>query len=149
MHQYCREKQEAQIQTEEGIALATEQGFSLWVADFGVHKGIVLIEQGQRAEGFALIRESIAAVRTTGAEIGCPRYLMLLAEAYEKSGQIEEGLATLAEASDIINRTQECLWEAELYRLKGELLLLQNEERRPLHPPHPRAGFLEEQKQNP
>ena len=49
----------------------------------------------------------------------------MLAEAYEKVGQVEEGLTLLAEALVTIDRTGERYYEAELYRLKGELLLAQ------------------------
>jgi predicted ATPase len=52
-----------------------------------------------------------------------PYYLALLAEAYEKSGQAEEGLHELAEALALVAKTGECWWEAELHRLTGELLL--------------------------
>jgi DNA-binding winged helix-turn-helix (wHTH) protein/predicted ATPase len=123
VHRFRRERQAAQTQAEEVITLATEQGFPLWIADLGVLKGWGLAEQGQREEGLALMRESIAAVRATGAEIGCPHYLMLLAEAYGKDGQIEKGLSALDEARDIVNHTQECWLEAERYRLKGTLTL--------------------------
>ena len=52
-------------------------------------------------------------------------YLVLLAEAYGKAGQAEEGLATLAEALSVVDKSGERFYEAELYRLKGELLLAQ------------------------
>ncbi len=54
-----------------------------------------------------------------------PYYLALLAEMQGKVGQAEEGLAALAEALAIVERTEERFYEAELYRLKGELLLAQ------------------------
>ena len=47
----------------------------------------------------------------------------MLAEAYGKVGQTEEGLTALAEALAHVDKTGERRWEAELYRLKGELLL--------------------------
>jgi predicted ATPase len=46
-----------------------------------------------------------------------------LAEAYGKVGQVEEGLTALAEALAMSNKNGERCWEAELYRLKGELTL--------------------------
>jgi predicted ATPase len=52
--------------------------------------------------------------------------LSQLAEAYGKAGQAEDGLSTLAEAMAAVNITRECWWEAELYRLKGELMLKQS-----------------------
>ena len=47
----------------------------------------------------------------------------LLAEAYGEVGQTEAGLTVLAEALAVVDNTGERYWEAELYRLKGELLL--------------------------
>ena len=47
----------------------------------------------------------------------------MLAEGYGKIGQPEEGLDLLAEALDIAKRIEERFYEAELYRLKGELSL--------------------------
>ena len=49
-------------------------------------------------------------------------YLFLLAEAYGRAGQAEEGLRLLAEALGHIDTTGEMYWAAEVYWLKGELL---------------------------
>jgi predicted ATPase len=65
----------------------------------------------------------MAAMRATGAELYQPYCLALLAEAYEKVGQAEEGVSVLTEALDLIDKTEERWYEAELYRLKGELTL--------------------------
>jgi tetratricopeptide (TPR) repeat protein len=62
----------------------------------------------------------------TGAELQRPYYLALLAEAYEKAGQADERLRVLAEALTAVHTTGERQHEAELYRLKGELLLQQD-----------------------
>jgi predicted ATPase len=48
-----------------------------------------------------------------------------LAETYGKAGQAEEGLSVLTEALDFVDKTGERCYEAELYRIKGELLLAQ------------------------
>ena len=50
-----------------------------------------------------------------------PYFLALLAEAYGKVGQVEEGLTALAEALALVDKTGERFYEAELYRLKGSL----------------------------
>ena len=52
-----------------------------------------------------------------------PLYFALLAEAYGEVGQAEAGFPILDEAFAILNKSDERLWEAELYRMKGELLL--------------------------
>jgi len=50
---------------------------------------------------------------------------MLLAEAYGKAGHIDQGLTVLAEARTILDKSGERRWEAEIYRLRGVLLLRQ------------------------
>ena len=57
-----------------------------------------------------------------------PYWLVLLADAYGKVGQAEDGLTALNEALARINNTGEGWWEAEVHRLKGELLLARSAE---------------------
>ena len=52
-----------------------------------------------------------------------PKILSFLAEACGKTGKAEEGFALLAEALALVDKNGERCWEAEIYRLKGELLL--------------------------
>jgi class 3 adenylate cyclase/predicted ATPase len=122
VHQLRREGQLTQTRAEAVIALSSEQEFALFFAVGTVLRGWALAEQGQAEEGIAHIRQGLAAYRVTGAELGQPYILALLAEAYGNVGQTEEGLSALAEALALVNKTQERWWEAELYRLKGELL---------------------------
>ena len=69
------------------------------------------------------MRQGMAAWRATGAEEQWPHYLALLVAAYGKVGQTEQELALLAEALAAVERSGERYYEAELYRLKGELSL--------------------------
>ena len=71
----------------------------------------------------AQMQQGLAAWRATGAEVLRPYGLALLAKASAQVGQREAGLALLAEALAVLNDTGERRWEAELHRLKGELLL--------------------------
>jgi tetratricopeptide (TPR) repeat protein len=59
-----------------------------------------------------------------GAEVGRPTFLAMLAEAYQKTGQTDEALAALDEALVDIEISGERRDEAEIYRIKGELLLI-------------------------
>ena len=126
LHQFRREGQAAQEQAEAVIALSTEQGFPYWLAWGTILRGWALAEQGQEEEGIAQIRQGLAAYQATGAELWRPYYLALLAEAYGKVGQAEEGLTALAEALAVVDKTGERCYEAELYRLRGELTLAQS-----------------------
>ena len=105
------------------ITLATAQGFPFQLAGGMLCRGRVLIEQGRQAEGIQQIRQSLAAHRATGAEAGQPYALAFLARAYGQEGQGDKGQQVLDEALTLVHRTGERCYEAELYRLKGELLL--------------------------
>jgi predicted ATPase len=71
------------------------------------------------------MRQGLTDARATGAELGQPACLALLAEMQGQVGQIEAGLRVLAEAVVAVERTEERFYEAELHRLQGELLLQQ------------------------
>jgi predicted ATPase len=121
-HQLRREAPAAQEQAEAAMAFSREQGFALWVPGGTVLRGWALTEQGQTQEGISQMRQGIAAWQGTGAEVDRPYYLALLAEVYGQAGRIMEGLHVLGEALAVMNTIGERYYEAELYRLKGELL---------------------------
>jgi predicted ATPase len=104
--------------------LASER-FAGWLGSATWHWGEALALRGQLEEGIAQMREGLA-IQQSGHE-RCYRSgpLLYLAEAQAKAGHPEEGLANLAEALALVEETDERYCEAELYRLKGELLLLQ------------------------
>jgi predicted ATPase len=83
--------------------------------------------QGQREEGLAQIRQGLSAYRATGAALGVPYLCTVLADVSAHLGHTEEGLQALAEAHALVEQHEERWWEAELYRLRGVLLLRQTE----------------------
>jgi predicted ATPase len=88
-------------------------------------RGWVLAAQGRSAEGIAQMCEGLSALQATGAALAQPRLLALLAEAYGHGGHAEAGLRVVAEALAVAYRTGERRDEAEISRVKGELLLWQ------------------------
>ena len=122
--QLRREGGLAREQAEALRTLSTEQGFPQWLAMGTILWGWALAEQGE--EGITHIRQGLAAHRATGAELQRPYFLTLLAETYGKGGQAEEGLSVLAEALAQMDRTGDGWYAVELYRLKGELALIQS-----------------------
>ena len=123
LHQLRHEEQVTQEQVTASVALSTEQGFALWTAFGPILQGWTLAEQGQGEEGIAQLRQGLAAWRATGAELQRPYFLALLVEAYGETGQVEKGLTALTEALTLVDKTGERFYEAELYRLYGELSL--------------------------
>jgi predicted ATPase len=122
-HQLRREADAAHGQAEALLALATEQGFALFVAMAMILRGGALTVSGPRGEQISQLCQGLAAVRATGAALWGPYFLALQAEAYAQAGQVEAGLAALAESLTAVQTTRECWGEAELHRLKGDLLL--------------------------
>jgi predicted ATPase len=74
------------------------------------------------------MRQGLTVYGATGAKYCRPFWLTMLAEAYGQVGRAEEGLRALDEALAHVDRTGERLWEADLYRLQGELLLIRGTE---------------------
>jgi class 3 adenylate cyclase/predicted ATPase len=126
LDQFRRERQQTHEQADAMIALCTDQGIPFFLAIGTILQGWGLAEQGQGEEGIAQMHQGMASFRATGGESLTPYYLALLAEAYGKGGQTKEGLNMLAEALAVVDRTGERYYEAELYRLRGELTLAQS-----------------------
>ena len=125
VRQFRRDAEAVREGAEALIGLSTERGFAFWLAHGKILRGWALTVQGEGADGIAQMRQGLVAYRATGAELDRLYFLSLLAEGYEKVGQLEEGLTVLVEALAMADKTEERYWEAELHRRKGELLLMQ------------------------
>jgi predicted ATPase len=112
-------------QAEAAIALATEQGFPLWIGLGTILRGWALAMQGQGKEGMAQLRQGITAWRATGAAQHVPYHCTMLADVSAHLGHVEDGLQALAEAHTLVEQHEERYWEAEVHRLRGVLLLRQ------------------------
>jgi len=123
VHQLLQDVRTTQAQAETVVTLATEQGFPFWLAEATIFVGWAQAEQGQGTEGLGQIQQGLATRQAIGLELTQPVYLIMLATAYARMGQPAAGLAVLADALIRIDRTRERWREAELHRLRGELLL--------------------------
>jgi predicted ATPase len=126
LHQLRREERRAQEHAEAAIAVSREHGLALYQSMATITRGWALSEQGLEEEGIEQMRQGLAAYQATGAEVIRPHFLALLAEALGKARQADEGLRVSEEALAMAHRNGERYYEAELYRLKGELLLMQS-----------------------
>jgi hypothetical protein len=85
-------------------------------------RGQVLIEQGQEEEGVKQLQRGLEAYQATGALIGTRGCgLAEVARGSERRGQSAEGLRRIVEALSGLNQVRH--YEAEMYRLKGEITL--------------------------
>ncbi len=123
LHQLRREEQITQERAEAAMSLSMEAEFPVWVAVAATLCGWARAEEGQGEEGIAQLRQGLAAWRAMGAETISTWYLVMLAEAYGRTGQAEEGLTAPAEALVTVDKNGERFYQAEVYRLKGTLTL--------------------------
>jgi predicted ATPase len=131
LHQLRREVDEVLARTQRLLTLATEYGFAQLVATGTRDRGWALTMHGHMAEGIALMHQGHAAFQATG---GARAYSFVwLAEALGKAGEADEGLHLLAEGLALVEQHEERVFEAELHRLKGELLLARSMDHHAAH----------------
>ena len=106
------------------MRLSMEGGFSLLQAWAAWYLGWVRTQRGEVEEGIAQMLQGMTGWRSIGMEVSVPCFLAWTAEAYGRAGQVEKGLALAEEALDLVEKTGERAWEAEVLRRKGELLQL-------------------------
>jgi predicted ATPase len=119
LHKFRGEMEAVRERTEEAMILATEQGFPRWVMLGTILRGWLSVEQGSE-QGIEQIRQALAD-KTAAPEPQSS--FAFVAEAYGKAGQAEDGLSVVTEALARAGRTGAGYYEAELHRIKGELLL--------------------------
>jgi len=127
LYQHCRLGMRVQEAGDEQIRIATEQGFSFWHASGTLYAASGLLLQGRLEQGLRQLEKGLEAYRATSAELALPYYLSILAEGYTQAGRFAEAHAALSEALTLVENNDERFQEAELYRLRGELLLAESD----------------------
>jgi predicted ATPase len=105
------------------LAYGAEHGignFRLWAS---FHHGWARFRRGEEVAGLEAMRAALAAAEDADVNLYRPTHLGYFAEAYASSGQHEAGLDFLQGAFALAERTGERMFDAELHRLHGELLL--------------------------
>jgi class 3 adenylate cyclase/predicted ATPase len=123
LHLFRGEFTAARRLAERAIELCTEHGFPVWLAFCTVVQGRARVEDGDVSAGIEDMERGIALWEGSGSVVTTPYYKTLLAEGYAAAGQPELGLKQLEEALSMVDRTGERYYEAEICRVRGELLL--------------------------
>ena len=123
LKQQCRQGPQTVEAAEMLRRLAEEQGFPFWVALGILTRGTGLLLQGDCDGAIACLQDGLKALRATGAGIVIPHFTLWLAEAYGRAGRFDEAFSTLDEAESLAHACKELFNEAELHRIRGELLL--------------------------
>jgi predicted ATPase len=126
--QYCiggraaHSPSEALRRSKELEVLSTQHGLSSFLGNAMVWRGLSLAALGNPQQGVEVIKQGIAAMRASGVSSFIPYSITQLADAYGMAGQPAAGLEWLGEAISIIEATGERWYEAEIRRLRGDLL---------------------------
>jgi predicted ATPase len=106
------------------LEVARENGFPYWSAVASMVIGRVLVGEGNLDAGIIRMRDAMSTLWEAGGELIYSYALSLLTESYLKAGEPEKGLAAVAEALKGIEASGQRMHEAEIWRLRGELLVL-------------------------
>ncbi|HSS50018.1 MAG TPA: AAA family ATPase [Thermoanaerobaculia bacterium] len=110
---------------EEMILVARRQSFAFWETMGIILRGWLTVQQGKVNEGLATMKGGIANLRRAHGDLYLTSFLSLMADIHARQGEVEAGLAAVEEGLAVVQGTGEGFCEPELYRLKGELLLMQ------------------------
>jgi len=109
---------------EEVLTLTDDQDLAYWEAEAIIIKGKSLLELGDTKKGVSAMEKGLRAWKKTGAqEHFVPSHASFLAAGYLKDDRPEDALQQLNEALDIVARTEERWFLAELHRIKSECLI--------------------------
>jgi tetratricopeptide (TPR) repeat protein len=104
--------------------LTKENGFSALAAGAAIAFGHIAVVQGATEEGIKALLEGSETIGASGEVMSVQLANVFLAQAFLTAGRPSEGLAAANKAITAADQLQHRLYEAELHRLKGELLLL-------------------------
>src|SRR5262249_41834037 len=105
------------------ISLADEKDALFWKAVGIIAQGTLFVLTGKAADAVETITSGITAYRCTGATMGMPSTLSILATAYAELGQLEDAWRCIDEAMTIKRASGETWSEAEINRIAGEIAL--------------------------
>jgi class 3 adenylate cyclase/tetratricopeptide (TPR) repeat protein len=124
VHQLRGEWEASLALADDTLRLSTENGFQQYSAFAMSYRGRALTQLNHAEEGIAALRQGIRAMRSSGMHLLTLSYAVL-AEGYAKAGSTADGLSVAAEGLESSDRTGDLGWKAELYRIRGDLLLIE------------------------
>lgn len=124
VHLLRREFHQAKIRAQEMIDLAKQNGFAIQLVLAKILLGSALINEAKSNKWINDMQQGIVTLTDAGTKAHVPYLYALLTDAYLQTGEASPGLLTAAEALKVVDNTGERYWQGEIYRLKGELLLI-------------------------
>jgi predicted ATPase len=124
VHQGLRDGEAALACADLALTIAAEQGHSFWKAGSTVMRGWAVAECGDPQQGITLMRQGLELCESSGNFTYCTYFRVLLAETLARVGKLDDAIDLLDQAEALVAKTSERLFESELHRLRGELMLL-------------------------
>ena len=122
LHYLRREPRHTHRAAEEMLELSSAQDLEFWKAFAEILRGWALAQEHRGPEGIDSMRRGLDTYRRTAGELESPIWLAMMADAHLASGAIDEGLSAVATGLELVNLMDVRFAEAELYRLRGDLL---------------------------
>lgn len=119
----CRNSRESYDFAEQAISLSTEHGLTFTKAQATALAGWALVQQGEAKRAIHMIQQGLEEYRATGAKLLSSHLLAWQADAHRRLGDIKGGLTAVDEGLAIAETTLDGAYLAELWRIKGALLL--------------------------
>jgi predicted ATPase len=119
----CRDPVRTAALVDEWLPLAAGYSSSVGAANARMLRGWAMVMAGEREAGLAELRDGLDRFRKTGATLLASYRLGRAAAVFLEAGEIEEATRVLSEAIQAAETGRERWYEAELYRLKGLLML--------------------------
>jgi predicted ATPase len=113
----------AAAQAQELLALAEEKVASFWIALATTAQGCILAGTGKPSDAVQLITSGLAASQGMGTDFWSPLYKSYLAKAHAELGNFIDAWRCIGEATRAAETTKETMFEAEMYRIAGEIAL--------------------------
>jgi tetratricopeptide (TPR) repeat protein len=127
LHQFRREAEQVEECAKAVLAVSREHRFAYYQAWAEILAGWAYTSAGAATDGILRVRQGLAGIRATGAELRLPYYLGLLGELHLEAGQAEAGASALGEAFAIAERNGESWNDGNLWLLKGDICLVSDE----------------------
>jgi predicted ATPase len=122
LHQFLEDPSQSRNLADQAAALCDEYGFRYYRAWPLIIRGWAMAASGQALEGMAMIDEGMDSLRQVQSRLREPYYLGLLAYACSAAGRADEAMKHVRDAFALIEKGGETWVEAELNRIKGDLL---------------------------
>ncbi|MEM8743454.1 MAG: AAA family ATPase, partial [Pseudomonadota bacterium] len=128
IYQFRGETVAVKPMVEELMTVARQASYAYYVAQGTIHEGWVLVADGRIEEGVERMQAGMELLRETGTVLGIRGFLVQLAESYELLELHDKAFEALEEADRGEDGPGTRCWDAEIERLRGELLAAGDED---------------------